>query len=101
MIHRSGTSFATPIAAAIASIVLGVMDNVDASSIPEGLLSLMPRLRTRWGMERVLCETCVRKQGSKRVGFYYITPWYFLGIEEQVQVYAVLRILMDVPEWLV
>jgi hypothetical protein len=99
IVYRSGTSFATPIAAAIASIVLGVMDNIAASATygPDPL-NLLPRLRTPLGMEKVLCGTCVRKAGFTRAGFSYITPWYFLSVPEWVQIPAVLGTLMDMPE---
>lgn len=60
VIYRSGTSFATPIAAAIAAIILGVVDNADVSKYPADLAALRPRLRTRLGMEKVLCGTCVQ-----------------------------------------
>ncbi|KAK1252145.1 hypothetical protein MKX08_003332 [Trichoderma sp. CBMAI-0020] len=66
VIHRSGSSFATPIAAAIAAIILGVVDNavevermaVEAedmtviSKYPKDLAAFHPRLRTRLGMEK-------------------------------------------------
>jgi hypothetical protein len=97
MIHRSGTSFATPIAAAIAAIVLGFMDNMDSSQFTDSE-DLLPRLRTAVGMEKVLCETCVRRVGSKRSGFSYITPWYFLEVEEKIRVPIILSILPGVPE---
>lgn len=107
MLYRSGTSFATPIAAAIAAIVLGFMDNVNPISESDnsedstefqGLKELSPRLRTAAGMERVLCELCVGNSGSKRSGFSYITPWYFLERAEKIRVHLILDILSKVPE---
>ncbi|KAF4625914.1 hypothetical protein G7Y89_g12250 [Cudoniella acicularis] len=97
MINRSGTSFATPISAAIASIVLGFMDNVDCSEYRNSK-DLLPRLRTAVGMEKVLCEVCVRHAGSRRSGFSYITPWYFLAVEEKIRLPRILSILEGVPE---
>lgn len=93
-ICRSGSSFATPIAAAIAAIILGIMDNVNESDYPADLVTLRPRLRTRLGMEKVLCETCV--QQNRRSDHFYLTPWYFFKFGEQTQVHVILRILMDV-----
>lgn len=97
VVHRSGTSFATPIAAAIAAIVLGFADSVDWSEYSDAP-ELLPRLRTALGMGKVLCETCVRRSGSKRSGFSYITPWYFLKVEEKIRISYILRALEDVPE---
>ena len=97
VVHRSGSSFATPIAAAIAAIVLGVMDGVNEKDYPEDLVMLRPRLRTWLGMATVLCETCVQQEGNKALGHFYITPWHFLGAAEVTQVHAILRILTNVP----
>ena len=96
VVHRSGSSFATPIAAAIAAIVLGVMDGVNEEDYPEYLVTLRPRLRTWLGMATVLCETCVQQGGNKGLGYFYITPWHFLGAAEETQVHAILRILTNV-----
>ncbi|KAF3910745.1 Subtilisin [Orbilia brochopaga] len=97
VIYRSGSSFATPIAAAIAAIILGVMDHIDESRYSQYLLDLRPRLRTRLGMEKVLCGTCVQQVGHGRLSHIYLTPWYFFKSEENIQVPMVLRILEDVP----
>ena len=97
----SGTSFATPIAVAIAATVLGFMDAIryDGSiNLPDDFDDLLPRLRTRSGMEKVLCETCVLQSSPKRASFHYITPWYFLEIEKQSRVGIVLNILRGIPE---
>ncbi|KAF4633983.1 hypothetical protein G7Y89_g4133 [Cudoniella acicularis] len=85
-VHRSGTSFATPIAVAIAAIVLGFMDGAGDMGAPEDFEQLKPLLRTRSGMESVLCKTCVLQGENKRAGFSYITPWFFLQIEESSRV---------------
>ncbi len=97
IVYRSGSSFATPIAAAIAAIILGIMDRVDVSQYPKDLVILRPRLRTRLGMEKVLCETCVQQMGYKRSDHFYITPWHFFEVGEQTQVHVILKILMHVP----
>ncbi|QYS95390.1 hypothetical protein H0G86_002682 [Trichoderma simmonsii] len=96
IVYRSGSSFATPIAAAIAAIILGVVDHADVSKY-EGLATLRPRLRTRLGMEKVLCETCVQNAGSKRLEYYYLTPWSFFEDSEQTQIHVILRTLRHVP----
>ncbi|UPL04373.1 hypothetical protein LCI18_015307 [Fusarium solani-melongenae] len=93
IMYRSGTSFATPIAAAIAAIILGFIDKVDFSEFTNSK-DLLPRLCTAFGMGKVLCETCA----SKRSGFSYITPWCFLEVEEKIRVPLILNILAGVPE---
>lgn len=55
-IHRSGTSFATPIAVGIAVIVLGLTHNTGDLDVPAEFESLKPRLRTQSGMESVRCK---------------------------------------------
>jgi hypothetical protein len=96
-IHRSGTSFATPIAVAIAAILLGFMDNADELAVPEDFEARKRRLRTRSGMEKVLCKTCVLQGGEQRAGFSYITPWFFLEIEEQSRVGIITNELRSMP----
>ncbi|KAK3942414.1 peptidase S8/S53 domain-containing protein [Diplogelasinospora grovesii] len=103
-VHRSGTSFATPIAAAIAAIVLGFIDGADSLDLPEdfkgseGFKGLKRRLRTRSGMESVLCKTCVLQGEEKRAGFSYIAPWFFLEIEESSRVGIITNELRHCPE---
>lgn len=102
-IHRSGTSFATPIAVAIAAIVLGIVDSY-VSSHPEHLpenfqTDLMPRLNIRAGMERVLRTMCIdQSEDSKEGKVVYITPWYFLKIDERLRVQIIANHLQNVQE---
>jgi hypothetical protein len=98
MVYRSGTSFATPIAVAIAAIVLGFMDGVGDQDVPKDFEQLKPRLRTRSGMESILCKTCVLQGGVKRAGNSYITPWFFLEIEESSRVGIITNELRTCPE---
>ncbi|UKZ61209.1 uncharacterized protein TrAtP1_002477 [Trichoderma atroviride] len=94
VIYRSGSSFATAIAAAIAAIILGVVDSIDASQQPDDLVHLRPRLRTRLGMERVLCETCVQiGLGESCVS---LAPWCFFGPGKQTQIHIIVNILSHV-----
>lgn len=97
VVHRSGTSFATPIAVAIAAIVLGFIDDTGDLGVPEDFERLKPRLRTRSGMESILCETCVL-QREERAGFSYITPWFFLEIEQSSRVGIITNELRNCPE---
>jgi hypothetical protein len=104
-VSRSGTSFSTPIAAAIAAIVLGFVDNAanyedDAGTLalPSDFETLKLRLRTRLGMEKVLCETCVEQGTKRRAGFAYITPWYFLGMDARSRIGIITNVLRNVPE---
>ncbi|KAF2797775.1 subtilisin-like protein [Melanomma pulvis-pyrius CBS 109.77] len=97
-IHRSGTSFATPIAVSIAALVLGFVDNVLARDVPEDFAMLKQRLHTRSGMEKILHNTCVLSEGKRRAGFSYITPWFFLGIEERSRVHIIANELRSIPE---
>jgi subtilisin family serine protease len=82
VIYRSGTSFATPIAVAIAAIVLGYMNGSNKAVVPEDVESLKSWLRTKSGMEGVLRETCVLQGPMKRTDIAYIAPFFFLTIEE-------------------
>ncbi|KPM36021.1 hypothetical protein AK830_g10541 [Neonectria ditissima] len=97
-IHRSGTSFATPIAVGIAAIVLGFTDNTEDLDVPADFESLKPRLRTRSGMESVLCKVCVLQGTEKRAGSAYIAPWFFLKIEELSRVGIIMNELRSCPE---
>ncbi|OAQ58684.1 subtilase family domain-containing protein [Pochonia chlamydosporia 170] len=98
VVHRSGTSFATPIAAAIAAVVLAVMDNADYNGFEGDKETLLPRLRTARGMESVLCKTCVARSGSNSSGFSYIAPWFFVDVGDKILVPKVLDILGSIPE---
>lgn len=98
--HRSVTSFATPIAVAIASIVLGVAGNVDikAEDAPPNFEWLRGRLKTKSGMERILHEMCVEQEQERRAGYSYITPWFFLGVGERSRVHVMANELRGIPE---
>ena len=98
VVHRSGTSFATPIAVAIAAIVLGFIDGTGDLGVPEDFERLKPRLRTRSGMESVLCKTCVLQREEERAGFSYITPWFFFEIEQSSRVGIITNELRNCPE---
>lgn len=96
-VYRNGTSFATPIAVAIAAIVLGYIDKskgIDPKLNPE---RLKQSLRTQPGMESVLCKTCVQKDG-KRAGYSYIAPWFFFDIESSSRIHLIADVLKDCPE---
>jgi subtilisin family serine protease len=97
-IYRSGTSFATPIAVAVAAIVLAYMDSVDAKDGPEDFVNLKRKLRTRSGMETVLRNTCVLHDQKRRAGYSYITPWFFLDIEQRSRVHIIANELRSTPE---
>jgi hypothetical protein len=98
VVHRSGTSFATPIAAAIAAIVLAVMDKADYNSFEEDKELFLPRLRTARGMESVLCKTCVAGSGWNNSKISYIAPWFFVNVEDKILVPKILDILKSIPE---
>lgn len=102
IIHRSGTSFSTPISVAIAAMVLGFLEDDTTMSemlLPEDFETLKPRLRTKSGMERVLCRTCVGQQNASRCpDRAYITPWHFLRIEKFSRIGMILNELRNVPE---
>ncbi|KAL6820174.1 peptidase S8/S53 domain-containing protein [Trichoderma sp. SZMC 28015] len=92
VIHRSGSSFATPIAAATAAIILGFVDNANPSpEHSEDLERLKPRLRTRLGMEMVMCEVCV--QAPKGLRQCYLTPWSLFEFKEAIQIPVIIKIL--------
>lgn len=97
-IHRSGTSFATPIAVETAAIVLGFTNNIGHLSVPADFDNLRPRLRTRSGMESVMCKTCVLQGTENRAGSSYITPRFFLYMEELSRVGIITYELRSCPE---
>ncbi|KAF7940690.1 uncharacterized protein EAE97_006876 [Botrytis byssoidea] len=102
-IHRSGTSFATPIAAAIAAIVLAFVNSFGAEREEfEGFDDLVSRLRTPVGVERVLCQACVLDSTysapSNGLKSSYITPWFFLARERKITILKILETLGQVPE---
>lgn len=102
-IHRSGTSFATPIAVAITAIVLGTVDTYVSDhphSLPENFQrDLMPRLNVRAGMERILRTMCTDQSEEVREGkLVYITPWYFLKRPELYRVHVIADHLQNVQE---
>ena len=79
VVYHSGTSFATPIAAAIAAIVLEFADNHGLDAAPQDFERFKSRLRTKDGMQKVLQIGCVLKDQSTPTAFAFITPWFFLN----------------------
>lgn len=100
VIYRSGTSFATPIAVAIAAIVLGYMNSSNKAVVPEDVESLKSRLHTKSGMEGVLRETCVLQGPMKRTDIAYIAPFFFLTIEALSLVGIITNALRTCAGWL-
>ncbi|ORY04778.1 peptidase S8/S53 domain-containing protein, partial [Clohesyomyces aquaticus] len=99
IIHRSGTSFATPVAVAIAAIVLSYADSVAPENAPPNFEEwIKPRLRTKSGMERILHTMCVLPDQKRRDGYSYITPWYFLDIHEKSRAHILSNELRTIPE---
>lgn len=97
---RSGTSFATPIAAAIAAILLGFIGNIkpidlEHNGLPRNHMEFTRRLRTKLGMEKVMRQTCVDRS-SAQSGVSYIAPWFFWGIHETSRVHIVFDVLRQV-----
>ena len=88
IVYRSGTSFATPIAVATAAIVLGLADAVSSEDAPPDFDWLRERLRTKAGMEKILCTMCVLADQKRRMGYSYITPWFFLNVEKQSRMHV-------------
>ncbi|KAI5918061.1 hypothetical protein F4810DRAFT_715850 [Camillea tinctor] len=85
LIYRNGTSFATPIAVAIAAIILGFINDTSDLDGPEDIEQLKKKLRTRSGMEDLMCYMHTLQTKSNVGDFYYITPWRFLEIEESTR----------------
>jgi hypothetical protein len=98
MVYRSGTSFATPIAAAIAAVVLGLMNREDLKDGPTDFHMLREKLKTKSGMEKVLRSSCVLRRERTRAGFSYITPWFFFSIQRNSRVHVIANELKDVLE---
>ena len=102
-IHRSGTSFATPLVVATAAIVLGFIDSAEAAlgehgALPEDFVALRPRLRTLSGMERALQRTCAEDGKEPRLGFIYVAPWFFLEMDELSRIGIITNELRRCPE---
>jgi hypothetical protein len=114
--HRNGTSFATPIAVATTAIVLGFADDIarkvaaenakaglekeedsSAIAVPENFTELMAKLRTKSGMEAVICETCVQNV-DRSSGYSYIAPWFFLEADVISRIGVITNLLRNVPE---
>ncbi|KAK4560466.1 hypothetical protein LTR86_005662 [Recurvomyces mirabilis] len=100
IIHRSGTSFSTPVAVAIAATVLAFMEglgNEQGLLVPQDCEDLKSRLWTKTGMERVLCRTCVPSESSGH-RLSYITHVPFLTMSAFCRLGIILNELRSVPE---
>jgi len=111
-VHRNGTSFATPIAVSIASIVLGIMDNLERDveiertkaeadrkiTVPAIFPDLLRRLRTKAGLELVLSKACVQRREESTKGYLYVTPWFLFQIDEATRSSFILSLLQEVQE---
>ena len=102
VVYRSGTSFSTPIAVAIGAIVLGFVDSAYAQyepdELPDDFATLKRKLHTKSGMERILHNLCVLPDEKRRSGFSYITPWFFLEIQDRSRAHIVANELRSIPE---
>jgi hypothetical protein len=75
---ESGTSSATPIAAALMATILDFVDsNVESAGLNERQKHRLKKLRTQHGMLQVLKERCVESSLATRNDYYYIAPWFF------------------------
>jgi hypothetical protein len=93
IVHRSGTSFATPIAVATAAIVLGLVDaDKPKGEEPQDFPFIKTQLRTKAGMEKILSTMCVLPGQKSRMGYAYITPWFFLS---EIDAQSRMRILAN------
>ncbi|RSM15028.1 hypothetical protein CEP52_001023 [Fusarium oligoseptatum] len=89
---ESGTSFATPVAAALVATILDVVGSYESKmeELSEMQKNRLRKLRTQRGMTRVLIERCVGTSQAMRDAYYYITPWFFKL--DQGEVYMILDI---------
>jgi hypothetical protein len=98
-VYRSGTSFAAPIAVAIAATVLEMMKQADPKTVPGDFEDMKRRSRTKLGMESVLRSRCVLGEHlHNRAGYSYITPWFFLNTEEVSRMHFIANDLRKIPE---
>jgi len=75
---ESGTSFATPVAAALVAMILQFVDSeVDGSDLSEKQKQRLKKVRTRQGILRIFQERCVDQSHATRNGYHYIAPWFF------------------------
>ncbi|PON28944.1 hypothetical protein TGAM01_v202052, partial [Trichoderma gamsii] len=95
-IYRSGSSLATPIAAAIAAIILGIVDHAYSVLFPQDMIVLWSQLRTRLGMEKILCETCT--EVGHRSSSSPIAPWFFFQHTEVIQMQRIRNILSNIRD---
>lgn len=73
-----GTSFATPVAAALVATILDFVNrHREGTGLNANETYRLQRLRTQSGMLQVLKECCVGSTLAKRNGYYYIAPWFF------------------------
>jgi hypothetical protein len=112
IIHRSGTSFATPIAVCMASIALGIMDDLERkvelekrtkpenewTPVPDTFPQLMKALRTKTGLELVLSRAFVQTAEDGSRNYSYATPWFFFEREEVYRAARILDLLQNVQE---
>jgi hypothetical protein len=76
--YGTGTSFAAPVATAIAAIVLDFVQKCREDGLIEpGESGPFEMLKSRRGMHQILIGSCTQSE-AKRGGFFYITPWHFL-----------------------
>ncbi|KAN0110098.1 hypothetical protein V8E51_006485 [Hyaloscypha variabilis] len=81
----SGTSFATPVAAALVATILGIDLHHRRGLNEDQIHQLEKKLRSRAGMMKVLTERCIEKSWAKRSGFCYVTPAFFLKHDDVMQ----------------
>ena len=78
-VRKSGTSTATPIAAAIAAILLDFVRlslYTEPQPFPDREMVILRRIRSIAGMRAVF-----RKMADKRNGYDYLTPWTLLNVD--------------------
>jgi hypothetical protein len=79
--HRveKGTSFATPVAAALVATILGFVEKSagTANLSEKERYRLRRTLRTAGGMRNILTQRCVVTSLAIRSGYHYVAPWFF------------------------
>jgi hypothetical protein len=90
-IYKSGTSVATPIAAGMAAMLLGY---VNGKSNKSTFQHVKRKLQTRRGMLAMFKSMAMP---TMHEGYFYVAPWSFAGISDEVRWDKIVAAMSDVP----
>ncbi|KAH0538095.1 hypothetical protein FGG08_005307 [Glutinoglossum americanum] len=91
VMHKSGTSVATPIAAGMAAMLLGYVNGKSHKSTYQ---DVKRKLRTRRGMLAMFKSIAAPTMNE---GYFYVAPWSLAGISDEVRWDKIVAAMSDVP----